>query len=39
MKYEDINNDENIAHYFEDLSINMHNDYMLEFESFNDELE
>lgn len=34
MKYESVNNDENIAHYFKNLLIDKQNDYMLKFELF-----
>ena len=39
MEYEDIDNNENIAYYFGDLSIDIYNDYRLEPESFYTKLE
>lgn len=33
-KYESINDDKNLAHYYEDLSINTYNNCILEFKSF-----
>lgn len=34
MKYEDLDNNKDIAYYFEDLSIEIHNDYTSESKSF-----
>lgn len=38
-KYQDVDNNKDIAHYFRDLLIDIYNDYILEFELFYTKLE